>query len=407
MPQRRFQPVEVPFEAQLHKPRRIDPLTGIFKHQEARYPGQPGGMVETLRQPRSPYINRRTGQVADYALDVNRVVPAYIESVGRLLYDRPAVARAQRMVEAMPQGDPWREYAEKYLKNYTRTDSYPDLQNAWGRLTRFLLRTTTRTLLGFSPKLQTLHLARLVGNAFPEMDARYFRHGVFQVMKHPIESYRQSLEMGILPQARPWNLLRPGDQMDLVLNYMGVADFIDRSVVYIGNRQMYLDRGLPMEEASLRAATDSRRVSFMGSPAHRPLAFRQIPGLEGLLARTMLQFKYVPTAIADQYMRIVGNVAQNPAALGKLMLAIGTLAEAQHLTHFRLLHFIGQTGTAAGGQMYRIFSNLGAAGMALKDGREQEAWSKLEQALKETGYFLMPVGASSSVSMSKGSSRLW
>jgi hypothetical protein len=92
-------------------------------------------------------------------MDPRRVWPAYIESVGRVIFDKPALEQAKDVAQALPDGQA-RELAASYIRNYSRTDAYPQLASTWREATVALTRQAGRSLLTFSTGLQQLHLAR-------------------------------------------------------------------------------------------------------------------------------------------------------------------------------------------------------------------------------------------------------
>lgn len=81
-----------------------------------------------LRPGRGRFVEHRAGIMKDYELDVRRVLPAYVDSVARVIFRKPAAEEISEMIRQLPDEVPQaRELAETKLRNYTRDDVYGEM----------------------------------------------------------------------------------------------------------------------------------------------------------------------------------------------------------------------------------------------------------------------------------------
>ena len=345
----------------------------------------------------SQFLLRRGRRIpdADLEYDIRKLMPRYLRAAGKVLFDRPAVLASEESIKGMPANDTWRQFADAYLDSYTNKSDMTKWARKSRELGRSLATAATRTLLFMNPKLQTLHLGRLALNAFPEMEAPYFKKGLIEVATHPFESYRRALDAGILPQSVPARFLTAREKFDLVGNYLGAADFIDRSVVFEGQRQKYLDAGMPPDQANWRAARDSARISFLSSPANTPLAFKQGSGWRDAVSSMALQYKHIPSSILYQYAKIASNIGNDPAKAAKLVSALTTAVILQHYSGLHLTHLsfnILNIQAAVTSLAKSIATQLQTATKWYMAGNMQRFKHHIKSAAEDTIYLLAPGG---------------
>ncbi len=274
--------------------------------------------------------------------DLRKLLPSYLRGVSRVLFDRSAILEAEDSLKGLPENSTWRQYADAYLDKYT----YKMHQGYYDRLTRSigrrLMNTATRSVLGFSLRLQELHLARLVTSVWPEMQTKDFAYGLAKVARNPKAAYERAARIGILPQTVPLKYMSGfWQRFDTIANYLGAADFIDRSVAFEGQYHKYLREGLPPDQAVQKAAIDAKDFSFLSSPAHTPLAFGHGAGmgLGDAVTSMALQYKNIPTSLLYQYTRAVMNIKSDPMKTAKFVAAITTALITQYETGAHLVHF--------------------------------------------------------------------
>lgn len=336
--------------------------------------GYVADVTDTIGTPSSRFAEERTGDLKNIELNVNKVLPAYIESIARLKFDKQAVGQAEGMIANLPKSK-LKDLATKYVANYSRLDAAPGLSAAWNDYTSRLMRTTSRSMLGFSTGLQTLHLARIPANLWPELGTKYTMQGIAKVVKNPLQAYSETAGLGMLSnEIRPWAFKTPMQKVDSVLNFMSAADFLDRSIGYHGFKQMYIDQGMNEAQATSKAIASSKRASLMTDPA-RPImaANPDMSTFSGPMGKLAMQYKQVPMKIIEQYVQIAANAKQNPAAAARAIAGMGlTVAAAQagvHTFHLSTSQFKLDAGGPAFREVARIAQKLynGDAQGALAD----------------------------------------
>lgn len=372
-----------------------------------------GDMYETGKgDPNSQFSEKRTGKLKNLEYDINKVLPAYTESIAKLIFDKPAVDSAKRVLSTIPDSK-LKELAGWYIKNYSRYDAQPGLSEGWNDWTQKLARTASRSMLGFSTGLQTLHLARIPANLWPELPTKYLLKGMYEMGKNPYQAYGEATRLGMLSnELRPWAFKTLGQKTDSVIHLFSTADFLDRSIGYHGFKQMFLDQGLKPELASAKAIAASKRASLMIDPARSTMGFSPDAKFAGgALGKLTTQFKQVPTKIIEQYIQIGSKALQDPKAAARMAMGVGTalaLYEAGfHTFHVSPSQFALQTGGATLGELAKIGSptakSLYKSALQLKDGDVEGALQTTSDFLQsdkfydsalEAGAFMVPAGLS-------------
>lgn len=298
-----------------------------FKQEELS--GQSGGaVVDTIRTPDSPFRRARTGALTDIDYDPRRVLPAYIESMAKVIHDRPALEQARGIVEDMPPSR-LREYAEKSIRNFSNFSVYPEFQQAWDRFGGWIGRQTGRAMVGFYPGIQTLHLAR-VPLLLTEMKPMDWAAGVAEVARHPIASFQEVARMGLLPNfVEPWDMMHAGGKLDAVANLFGVADFLDRAIAYKGFSRQFLREGMTAQEAHWKAISESKKMSFFVDRTRAVGAFTGEGGY-GAVTRLAMQFKHQPIKMVEYFTSVAQELRANPMKAARLAaITTGLMLTAQ------------------------------------------------------------------------------
>lgn len=344
-----------------------------------------------IGNPSSPFGLERTGQLASVEYDINKVLPAYTESIAKLIFDRTAVKNAKdvlaRLPDKMADGSPntLKDLGKWYLTNYTRYDALPGLTQAWNAWSSRLMRTTARSMLGFSTGLQMLHLARIPANLYPEIPTKYLAYGVSQVAKKPLASWGEAARLGLLQnEIRPMQFKTTSQKIDSLIQLGSVADYLDRAIGYHGFKKMYIDQGMTEAAAGLKAVGSSKRASLMTDPSRPIKAFNPENSLGGSAIRMTGQFKQVPVKIIEQYMQIAAKAKQDPKAAARMIagvgLAVGAYEAGLKTWHVGPSSFISELGGAFGTVAKKVWGAL--------------AKGDWETALTETVLWAIPGGYS-------------
>lgn len=352
-----------------------------------------------LGNPDSPFRKPRGVGSDDIELNINKVLPAYIESIARLKFDRPAVDLAKQTLASLSDKDIYgepsklKELAGWYIKNYTRYDAMPGLTAGWNDFTNKVMRTTGRSMLGFSTGLQTLHLARIPANLWPELGTKYTLEGIKQLVANPKAAYQEAASLGLLQnEVRPWNFKTPMQKVDSILSFFTAADFLDRSIGYHGFKKMFMDQGLDETKASAQALAKSKDVSLLVDAARPIKSFNPEGGPAGSAWRLATQFKQVPIKIIEQYAGIVAKAKQDPKTAARMVAGVGLAVAASeaglHTFHISPKQAAIQMGGAVGTVVNSVVRDL--------------AKGDIVSALKKTTLWLTPGGMSVERQLRKG-----
>jgi hypothetical protein len=344
--------------------------------EKEKLDGVAGGDIrDTITTPDSPFRKHRTGGTSPIEYDPRRVLPAYIESMAKVIHDRPVVAEARAMIADMPKSR-LREYAEAAVRNYANFSVYPEFTATWDRFGGWIGRQTGRSMVGFFPGIQTLHLAR-VPLLLTELGAGDWAAGVAKVARHPIANFQQVARMGLLPNfVEPWDMMKGGTKLDAVANFFGVADYLDRAIAYRGFTRKLLREGMSPEQAHWQAIAEAKKMSFFVDRTRAVKAFTH-EGMTGSAARLGLQFKHQPIKMVEYYASIAAELKRSPMKAVRLAAISAGLIGAAQASGIRLWHLgpsLLRLEAASAGAAAKIVDKLakgdveGAMGLAAEWG---------------------------------------
>lgn len=386
--------------------------------------GSSGDMYGTGKgDPGSPFSKTRTGALTNLEMDVNKVLPAYVESIAKLKFDKLAVDAAKEVHASLPNSD-LKELAGWYIKNYSKYDAMPGLSEFWDHWTQKLARTTSRSMLGFNTGLQTLHLARIPANLWPEIPTKYMIEGMRELGTKGTSSWEEMAKLGMLSnEIRPWAFKTLGEKTDSIIHLFSTADSLDRAIGYYGFKKMFLDQGMNAEQATMKAIAASKKASLMVDPARSTMGFtKDAKAFGGAIGKLTTQFKQVPTRIVEQYIQVAANAFKDPHAAKRALMGVGSaiaLNEAGYRTfHVSPAQFAVQTGGASIQELLKIASPNGKAlwnigSLLLKDHDVEGALEytqnylhsdKFKNSLMEAGLAATPAGLSIKRQIEKGPS---
>lgn len=328
-------------------------------------------------RPRSRFVEHRTGNMQDIELHPEVIWPIYVKSAARVIVDKPTVDAVRPMIEALPDSK-LRDLTTKWIRNYSRYDAYPEVQRGWQALTRTLSTVVSRSVLGLSPRLAMLHLARLQG-VYAEMPNAYFwKDGLRRTLADPVNSFHRTAQAGLLPNnTMPWEYRPAGQKIDTILNFMDGVDFFDRSVALHGFEAMYREQGLSPADAYTKAVAHTKQAIQFTDRARVTFA----PAMDSEIAKLATQFKAVPVRIIKQMVVSAQNAKADPARAARHAAVLGALMYTEAKTGQHLIH--------VGRQILSLeppaWTEVGRIVKSLYDGEP-------EQALTELVLLLTPAG---------------
>lgn len=284
---------------------------------------------KAMGDPSSPFIKERSDALRNLQYDVNKVFPAYIESMAKVIHDKPAVDQAKVLIGKLPDGSKLKELATWYVKNYTKYDSMPGLDEAWNNWSNQIARTTSRSMLGLNTGLQTLHAARLVGNLWPELGTKYTAKGLAKVALSPINSWHEASKLGLLSnEIRPLNFRTNMEKLDSIMNLFSTVDAVDKAVGYHGFKQKFMDQGMSPETAQMEALNATKKTSLTTDMARPIRAFTNEGGLKEGAMKLTTQYKQVPMKIVEQWMQVAAKAKQDRKAAMRMVTGVGAVLAA-------------------------------------------------------------------------------
>jgi len=338
-----------------------------------------------MGKPGSPYVEHRGGFVKNPEMDVRRVLPAYVDSIARVIFRKPIAEEVAKMIRQLPEDLPiGRELAESTLRNYTRYDVYREMERDWERSAYSFMRITGRSMVGGKLAIQTYHACRFLLNTFPELKIKYSAIGVGRVLRNPVKAYDEMGRLGMMQiSIRPAKFRLPTQALDNALGYFYIVDGLERAAAYHGFRQKFLDAGMDELQASREAIREVKRVSAFIDPVRSIGIFTEGKGAVGVGARFGLQFKHQVARLVEQYAGIILKARQDPARFFYFMGMAALVYEVQGATGLKLWHigpYMLNFAGAVPGQITKI-------AVALWEGN-------VEKAVEETGLWLIPGGLS-------------
>lgn len=352
-----------------------------------------GDMYERgLGSPSSPYIEPRSGNLTDLEYNVNKVLPAYIESAARVIFDRPAVDAAKQALKKVPDNSMLKELGEWYVKNYTRYDAEAELHGAWNKLANRLASITAHSVIDFNAPLHMLHLGEIPANIFPELGAKYTALGIKNVATKPFGTWSEMARLGLLQnEIKPFSFRTPMEKWQSAAYFFNYVESLVKGVGYNGAKQKFLDMGMNADEASKRALQLAKDMTLTVDPARQMKGFSPESNIMGgeIGSRLGGQFKQVPMKIVEQYQRYAQAALQNPKEFNRWSTMVKTVLGAG----------TAYAGAQAGAHTFHLnpsslfnMTALGAFGSAANDIIRDLKGGNWQKALIDTGAWAVPAG---------------
>lgn len=302
-------------------------ITGLFENKPIGEDSKGlGDMFEKgLGNPNSPFVKHRSDVIDNLEYDVNKIWPAYVESVAKLVFDKPAVEASKKIIEGLSSSN-LKELAQWYIKNYTRYDAEQGLHKAWNGFVDQIARTTARSVIAFNPGLHMLHLGEIPANIFPELGAKYTMHGIKEVASKPMSTWSEMARLGLLQsEIRPFGFKTAVEKFDSISYGLSYIESLVKGIAYNGAKAKFIDEGLDEAAASLKALRFAKDSTFTVDAARQMKGFSPESNAVGgeIGSRLGGQFKQIPAKIVEQFFDISKRAAQNSTMAARLYAGTG------------------------------------------------------------------------------------
>lgn len=331
--------VEALFRPLTKKPGKLEGLTVEAPTQESTY-------NRKIPTPEDPYLERRTGAEFEFEKDLRRLGRIYVEAARKVMFDKPAIIEAQKVMNRLPEGF-YKNEARWYLKHFARMDEegYSMFMN---QLDRKLSGIGAGSVLFGNTKIQALHLARLVSQVWPEVGTTNSLYGLFKFVENPVKTVRTLRDNGLLQQqVTPLRMKTKMEALDFFGNYMDAGNTLAKAIGWNG----FLRKAKGNVADAIK---EMKRVEGMTDPA-RPSHFLEY------FPRTVVQFKYWAQKYIENGFRATEDMYSEPnlsnlARLSRYAASVYILTELTkelgihlyHLTPYVLELTSGATPAAFG-----------------------------------------------------------
>lgn len=318
-----------------------------------------------MGNPTSPFIKSRNlnAEIHPLETDYNRIMPIYLESMTKVIHDKPAIDSAMEALKTIPDGK-LKEYLTGYIKNYSRYDADPELANAWNALTNQIATINARSVISFNPVIHAYHAGQLPANVWPELGTKYSTRGLAEFLSHPIQSYQELARNGLFSNMiRPMQFQTPAQKFDSVGYFMNMVESIVKGTGYYGFKQKALDSGMNDIDATMHAIQQTKNVTATIDPARHMRYFTpesNVIGGQG--SRLLKQYHQIPMKLVEQFAHAASNFKDDPAKVaryitGTTVAGIGA-AEGLHTLHISPATVATTFFGGGGGQFIKVMENV-------------------------------------------------
>jgi hypothetical protein len=258
----------------------------------------------------------------------DKLMRAYLESMSRLIFDKPAIQSANEMLQKLPDG-PMKRNATWYVRNYARADAL-DLSGELRKAQQTVANIGARSVLFGNSRLQLLHLTRAVMSVWPEFGTVPTIGAITDIAAHPIEAVKETHAAGLL---RNWTVpkMMKGkmELLDDLGNFFDAGNTVAKTIAYKAAQYKYPDN----PKAAIDAAA---RAEMITSPAR---------GIEAIdhLGPMLAQFKSWLVKYGELQARAYIKAAMEPsmeswAKAFRYMTAMAGLYETGKILGLHLFH---------------------------------------------------------------------
>jgi hypothetical protein len=360
-----------------------------------------------MGNPWSPYTQTRSGMnPAEIEWNYNKVIPAYLESMKKVLFDAPAINKATAQLEKVPDSN-LKDTATWAIKNFSGYDADKNLHGAFDAAANQVARVTARSFVNLNLSLHALHLGEIPVNIYPELGAKYTTMGVADMLRHPLQNYTEMVRLGLLQgETKPWAFKTVAERMDSASYFFSSIESMVKGIAYNGSKRMYLDQGMSPTEAKYAALAKAKDLTLTVDKARQMKGLSPEANVAGgpVFSRLGNQFKAIPSKIVEQYIDIAREVGKDPAKMEpylKMMKAVAgstaagvATAYGAHMYHVNPKSLVATSAFGPfANTMYRIFANdIYNAGKRFHEGDDNGAKQYLMQAIIDTAAWATPGG---------------
>ena len=359
--------------------------------------------------PWSIFAQTRKGMnPADINWNPRQVVPAFLESMKKVIFDGPAIDKATEQLKNVPQSN-LKDAATWAIKNFSGYDADKNLHQAYDSAASQAARITARSYVSGNLPLHALHLGEIPVNIYPELGEKYSLLGAAKVIRHPLDNYTEMARMGMLQgEIKPWAFKTASERADSVGYFFSSVESFVKGIAYQGSKAKFIAEGMEPEQAKYAAMAKAKDLTLTVDKARQMKWLSPESKIMGgeVASKLGQQFKGIPSKIVEQYIDIAREVAKNPDKMDpylKVMRALAGSASAgvataygAHMMHVNPTSLVKMTAFGPfANSMYQIFGNdVYNAGKRMAQGDDNGAKQYLMQAAIDTAALITPGGNS-------------
>lgn len=271
----------------------------LFGSKKVPFEKASSGTFSKNQTPESPFVEPRTAEIPNKLLerDPRKILRAYIDSVGKVIFDKPAVLKNQKLITEIPPEAMERSSADWYNKHYAGTDEVGWMKSL-RQFDRKVARMGARSVLPFNLGIQSLHGARVAVQIWPELGTKYTSIGVKNSITDFKGAYERLKASGLTQRDTPAMFKTKMELADNLGNYFDIGNSFAKMISLEGNRARLKELGDPHWERNAVYET-ARQEGVVNPTTPIPVAT--------VLPKFFMQFKYwafkygenAATALAD------------------------------------------------------------------------------------------------------------
>ena len=282
-------------------------------------------------EPMSPYTKERTGELENPEQDLNKILPAYFDSIKKVVFDKPAVERAEQALSNVPINSKRYDLAKWTIKNYSGYDAEPQLHKSSDEFWRALGTVTARSYFGIKPMLHVLHATAVPQSIWPELGTKYSTIGLAKLLNEPVAAWTELGQRGLVQgDTNPWSFKTPGERMDAIIHGNNYIEKFVKGIGYFGAKQKYLDQKMNEASATMKAIQDTKDMTYSTDKIRQMKGTSpesNVWGGEGG-SQILWQGKRIPLKLVENLTNTLMDFKQNKAKAARMVAgtaAVGTL----------------------------------------------------------------------------------
>jgi hypothetical protein len=301
--------------------------------------------------PRVPFSNSTLG---DKTIELNPIyaIDKLIDGTARIGYRQPVLKSFYRKLNKLPK-DFNHGIAQGMVNDYAGIDTSSTTSKFIKNLDRTLGSMITKSYLAFSPKLQLLHMARMVYSVAPESGNINAVKGLTAFLQDTAkgESFKDIKNLGLIEE-KPWKMKTVNERLDTIGNFFDIGNKVAKAIALKSFEAKY-------GKNSTKAINETIKAEGMVTPTSHSPFLKEVP-------KFIIQFKnYIQKYgenIAQAHVDLA--VKKNPESAAKLLRYYASAAflyELQKHTNISLLHLGGVNnliGSASMTSVARIQRNI-------------------------------------------------